>query len=125
MRHSTTVSGVPDRSRHRLLLVPTIRTAEVPVQLEQSHVYVPVGVGKHAPLWFLLDTGAQIWAFAQTTVDALHLVSDEIGRVRGGRRSWRRVCFMTSTSTSAGTRSTSAKRDEGSQMRNSRSFAVD
>src|ERR1043165_1270873 len=62
---------------------PTIRTAEVPVQLAQSHVYVPVGVGRHAPLWFLLDTGAQISAFAQTTVDALHLVSDETGRVRG------------------------------------------
>ena len=62
---------------------PTIRTATVPVELAQSHVYVPVAVGKHAPSWFLLDTGAAVSALAQTTADALHLVSDGSGRVRG------------------------------------------
>lgn len=62
---------------------PTIRTAEVPVEVTQSHVYVPVAVGKHAPSWFLLDTGAAVSALAQTTADALHLVSDGSGRVRG------------------------------------------
>jgi hypothetical protein len=62
---------------------PTIRTAQVPVQLTENHVYVPVAIGKHAPSWFLLDTGAQITAFAQTTADALHLAFDAREQVQG------------------------------------------
>jgi hypothetical protein len=62
---------------------PVIRTADVPVEVTQGHVYVPVAVGKSAPAWFLLDSGAAVTAVAQTTAEALHLRSDEIGRVRG------------------------------------------
>src|SRR5438128_800251 len=57
--------------------------AEVPFQLTQDHVYVPVAVGNHAPSWFLLDTGAQITALAQTTADALGLVAHGTGKARG------------------------------------------
>src|SRR5438270_10065842 len=57
--------------------------AEVPFQLTQDHVYVPVTVGNHAPSWFLLDTGAQITALAQTTADALGLVAHGTGKARG------------------------------------------
>src|SRR5205814_3862522 len=56
---------------------------EVPFQLTQDHVYVPVTVGNHAPSWFLLDTGAQITALAQTTADALGLVAHGTGKARG------------------------------------------
>src|SRR5438552_3887390 len=56
---------------------------EVPFQLTQDHVYVPVTVGNHAPTWFLLDTGAQITALAQTTADALGLVAHGTGKARG------------------------------------------
>ena len=56
---------------------------EVPFQLTQDHVYVPVTIGNHAPSWFLLDTGAQITALAQTTADALGLVGHGRGQARG------------------------------------------
>jgi predicted aspartyl protease len=57
--------------------------AEVPFQLTQDHVYVPVTIGNHPPSWFLLDSGAQITALAQTTADALGLVSHGTGRAGG------------------------------------------
>lgn len=57
--------------------------AEVPFELTQNHVFVPVAIGRHAPSWFLLDTGAQFSALAQTTVDAMHLVTHGEGRARG------------------------------------------
>jgi predicted aspartyl protease len=57
--------------------------AEVPFQLTQDHVYVPVTIGNHAPSWFLLDTGAQITALAQTTADALGLIGHGRGQARG------------------------------------------
>jgi hypothetical protein len=62
---------------------PVIRTGDVPVQLTQGHVYVPVAVGKSAPVWFLLDSGAAVTAVAQTTAEALHLSADERGQARG------------------------------------------
>jgi predicted aspartyl protease len=62
---------------------PLLRTAAVPIEVTQNHVYVPVSVGKNAPSWFLLDTGAAVTAVAQTTAEALHLRAGERGRVRG------------------------------------------
>jgi len=57
---------------------------DVPVELTQSHVFVPVKIGRSArPSWFLLDTGAQFSALAQTTVDTMHLVTHGEGRARG------------------------------------------
>ena len=53
--------------------------AEVPFQLTQDHVYVPVTIGNHPPSWFLLDSGAQITALAQTAADALGLVAHGTG----------------------------------------------
>jgi predicted aspartyl protease len=56
---------------------------EIPFQLTQNHVYVPATIGNHPPSWFLLDTGAQMTALAQTTADALGLVGHGKGRARG------------------------------------------
>jgi len=57
---------------------------EVSVELTQGHVFVPVTIGRSAqPSWFLLDTGAQLSAVAQTTVDSMHLVMHGTGRARG------------------------------------------
>src|SRR3954453_13514752 len=56
---------------------------EVPFQLTQDHIYVPITIGNHAPSWFLLDTGAQITALAQPPADALGLVGHGNGRARG------------------------------------------
>lgn len=61
----------------------TIRTAEVPFQLTQNHVFLPVAIGHHQPSWFLLDTGAGMTAVAQTTADATGLVATGRGKARG------------------------------------------
>src|SRR4051794_915895 len=70
-------------------------SAEVPVELTQSHVFVPVTIGRSAqPSWFLLDTGAQFSAVAQATVDAMHLVTHGQGRARGAGAAVVRTTFL-------------------------------
>ena len=64
--------------------LPTTRPpGEVPFELTQNHVFLPVSVGERAPSWFLLDTGAQFSALAQTTVEAMHIETQGEGRARG------------------------------------------
>ena len=57
--------------------------AELPFELAANHIYLPVAVGQHAPSSFMLDTGAQFTAIAQTTADALGLVAGAHGQARG------------------------------------------
>ncbi|HKS22968.1 MAG TPA: aspartyl protease family protein [Thermoanaerobaculia bacterium] len=68
---------------------------EVPIELTQYHVFLPVTIGRAArPSWFLLDTGAQFSAVAQTTVDAMHLVTHGMGRARGAGAGVVRTTFL-------------------------------
>jgi predicted aspartyl protease len=69
--------------------------AEIPIELTQGHIFLPVTIGRSTrPSWFLLDTGAQFSAVAQTTVDSMHLVTHGMGRARGAGAGVVRTTFL-------------------------------
>lgn len=51
----------------------TTRSVEIPFELTQNHIYLPVVVEDLPPAWFLLDTGAAATVLAQTTADATQI----------------------------------------------------
>lgn len=55
----------------------------VPLQLTQNHIYFPVSVDGHPPLWFIFDTGADFTAIEATRAKELSLTAKGEFEARG------------------------------------------
>lgn len=62
---------------------PLSRTTEVPVEITDHLLFVPVAVGNHPPSSFILDSGAQISVLEKRTAAASGLFTRERGRAAG------------------------------------------
>ncbi len=55
----------------------------VPIELTQNHIYFPVSVNGHPPLWFIFDTGADFTAVEVTRAKELALAAKGAFEARG------------------------------------------